>query len=151
MSSPTSCGALYVDTLGLFDIDRIRQADQQCPPELKDIGMWEALFGNGVGRLVLNAREQPPAIICEGHWRAGLGYWITLFDGLADEMCPDLDLSTMRLEIKLVPTAQDGSSTVSDANRGDLGRRVRSELIDQFVGVQLRSRNSASAQSCVRS
>ena len=130
-------GALFVDTLGLFDIDRIRLLINNVHLELKDIGKWEASFGNGVGRLVLNAQSSHPAVICEGHWRAGLGYWITLFDGWADEMCPDFDLSTMRLEIKLVPTAQDGLLTVSDVQTAvDLEPQgVRSELIDQFVGA----------------
>src|SRR5262249_50405736 len=98
---------------------------------------WEASFGNGAGRLVLNAQSSHPTVVCEGHWRVGVGYWVTLTDGWADELCPDFDLSTMRLEITLVPTAQDGLLTISDVQTSvDLEPQgVRSELIDLFVGA----------------
>ena len=129
-------GALYVDSLGLFDIDRIRLLVNNIHLELIDIGRSEASFGNGAGRLVLNAQSSQPTVVCERHWRVGVGYWVTLTDGWADELCPDFDLSTIRMEIKLAPTAQDGLLTISDVQISvDLEPRgVRSELVDLLVG-----------------
>jgi len=130
-------GVLNFAFAGVFDVDRIRLMINNVHLELKDIGKWEASIGGGGVSLVLNPESSHPTIECEGHWRAGIGFGITITDGWADEMCPDFDLSTMKLGVKLIPTAQDGLISVADVQASaelEPGP-VQSELVDFFVGA----------------
>jgi hypothetical protein len=122
---------------GVFDVDRIRLLMNNVHLDLKNIGKWEASIGSGGVSLALSLDSSHPTVECEGHWRAGIGFALTITDGWADEMCPDFDLSTMKLGVKLQPTAQDGLIGVADvqASAELEPQGVRSELIDFMVGA----------------
>jgi hypothetical protein len=122
---------------GVFDVDRILLLINNVHIELKDGARWQASIANGAASLVLKPDSSHPTVECQGHWRAGIGFGLTLAEGWADEMCPDFDLSTMQLGVKLVPTAQDGLIAVADVQTSaDLEPQgVRSELVDFLVGA----------------
>jgi hypothetical protein len=127
--------ALGAATGGVFDVDRIRLLINNVHLNLRELAKWSATIEGGGINLRMRPDSSHPTVECEGHWRAAVGYILTVAQGWADEMCPDFDLSSMELSVKLVPGAKDGLLMVNDVHVAVQmePQGVQSSLIDFMV------------------
>jgi hypothetical protein len=139
------------------DIDRIRVLANNLHVVLGLVGSdaqantnwWLSIAGGGVN-LGVKFQSSDPSVKCEAHWKAQLGYFVTLSEGWSDNLCPDYNLSRMTLSVTLVPKAVDGRLTLGDAQvTAQLEpASAKEELIDIFRNVS--NRAAAQIQEKVR-
>lgn len=127
--------ALSLLSGGIYTTDRVKIFVNNLHA-LVDLADARLTIRDGMPVLVIKMTSGQPTILCEGHAEWFLG----LFEDWADYYCPDMDLTNIKLEIRLIPSVtQEGKLSYSDVKATFLADAITGatgDLADFFAGYK---------------